>query len=624
MTISPSVPFVRATRAAWVDQVHPDADPITRAAMLESDDPADWAHIEPRIAPLPRHMREAMAARYRGTFRGLGRRAANRELGHLAAVVRPETLRLASSDEELRDAAEGRARVCAGLARGRAPDAAYPAMAEYARRQGIEPPAPDERRGITTAGCVARLCEGRWWRRALRRSVGRRVEAAAINLRLVHRQRGTPYASEDTVKAHRAQRARNQGILEQIAAINEDGQEYTLAELADLSTSNPRLRHSELMARIAGFDALAVDLGHAREFWTLTTPSRFHRMHSHGEENRAWDGSTPREAQAHLAKLWARVRAFLARRGVRLYGVRVAEPHHDGTPHWHALIFFPARWPGEAERAAVPRVRAIVRRYALHDSPDEPGARAHRFRAERIDPKKGSAAAYLIKYVAKHTGYAGDGPQQGEMFGDSPRAKSERVNAWASRWGIRQFQFLGGPPVTVWRELRRMDYEDAGTLEAARRAADAGDWAEFVRAMGGPLTSRADQPVKLVSLAQVQTFDKRTGDLFSTTPTRNVYGEAPAARVVGVSCGNVVHVTRWHTWKIGREALRDYAPARLDPERAAVIADYTRGPGRVARDAGEFSRWLESRPDVAALIERARARGFSSSSGRSPPLEFCQ
>jgi hypothetical protein len=99
-------------------------------------------------------------------------------------------------------------------------------------------------------------------------------------------------------------------------------------------------------------------------------------------------------------------------------------------------------------------IRATVRHYALQADGHEPGAQEHRADFKPIDWTRGSAAGYIAKYVAKNI----DGYKVGaDLYGNDALETSARVEAWAATWGIRQFQQVGGPPVTVWRELRRVE-----------------------------------------------------------------------------------------------------------------------------------------------------------------------
>jgi hypothetical protein len=376
------------------------------------------------------------------------------------------------------------------------------------------------------------------------------------------RKGGQLYVSDETLERHRGQKARNRALLETLVAVNEAGQEYTLQELADLSVSNPKLRRHELMTRIRGTEEMATAADHRAAFWTLTTPSRFHpvRVMRSGKvlDNPRWDGSSPREAQHYLRDLWARVRAAWKRAGIEPYGVRVAEPHHDGTPHWHLLLFLPECQAAEADR--------IFRAHALAEAPDEPGAADHRLRTEWIDPDQGTATGYVAKYIAK----AVDGHAlERDLYGADASEAAARIAAWASTWGIRQFQFMGAPPVTLWREVRRLDGAPPGPLGDAYAAADAGNWrrfAEVVAAAPGLATVKAEGEA-------------------------NRYGEVAAPRPYGVVEPDTgeVFVTRKRTWAIGppeearrawtkerpADALRRMGQARIDypiTQHAAALA----------------------------------------------------
>ncbi|HDC4444600.1 TPA: replication endonuclease [Enterobacter cloacae] len=42
---------------------------------------------------------------------------------------------------------------------------------------------------------------------------------------------------------------------------------------------------------------------------------------------------SPHESQRYLNQIWQQIRAELARREISVFGLPVADSHHDGTPH---------------------------------------------------------------------------------------------------------------------------------------------------------------------------------------------------------------------------------------------------------------------------------------------------
>lgn len=332
------------------------------------------------------------------------------------------------------------------------------------------------------------LCE-RWWLRQLRAVAARRAEQVARELHAVNRI-SAPYVSPYTMARWVSQQHRNQAILARLVATNSDGQQFSLEEIAARGQANPVNRRNELMVRIRGFEEYATANGHDAHFITVTCPSRYHQ-YSGNRINPNYNGSTPREAAAYLQGMWARCRAALHRTGVRCYGFRIAEPHHDGCPHWHLLLF--------SAKEDSPQLIETMRDHAMRDTPDEPGAAEHRFTAVAISAALGTAAGYIAKYVSKNV----DGFNVGRDHdaGAAATATAPRVRAWASTWGIRQFQQIGGPPVTVYRELRRAAlHPDRIPPEfplALVDAADQANWAEFTRLMGGANLPRKLRPARI-------------------------------------------------------------------------------------------------------------------------------
>ena len=494
------------------------------------------------------------------------------------------------------------------------------------RMIGVEEDMP-----LKDAAAIKRAQDPKWWRRRLRTHVARVVEGGAIGLGMVHRANGG-YISHIGLQRRTQQVRRNAEALSRTLYKNEAGQLYNLGELAALGTSNPVVRGGELMTRIRGAEEYADARAHVGLFVTLTLPSRFHpvKLGSGGRpipNPKYVPGISPRDGQMWLRENWSKVRPACERKGVRMYGLRVAEPHHDATPHWHMLV-----WVENEEQAQ--RVEATIRKYWLAEDGDEPGAQENRICIKRMEA--GGAAGYVAKYIAKSVGHHAlaehldvvqgqtiqmdlglDKPEQPQTKESEKDALAghRRVDAWASHWGIRQFQSFGMPSVTVWRELRRVSKDQLELFDGDTRAAFTAchrkgdvraDWRAFMEAMGGHACKRQHWHLRVVH---------RTPEAHAV----NQYGEAvTVGRIVGLTpqrgrmCGRWL-VSRRIAWTPfvsthaegveGSETTAAAQEAQASGEartRAALPRPRTRFNNCTARMTGEANRLVFGRGDHEA------------------------
>ncbi|WP_196140626.1 replication endonuclease [Aliikangiella sp. G2MR2-5] len=390
---------------------------------------------------------------------------------------------------------------------------------------------------------LARLTDYSWWLKQLRKSVNRKVEISAHAANLVNRKKGI-YASDASVNRRKAQVARSQKMLSEHEAVNELGDRFTLADLSDKNVSNPAIRRAELMVRIRGTEDYANQAGLKGVFLTITCPSKYHRSFSKtGKPNPKWKGYTPRIAQEYLNSVWQRIRAAFQRANIKPLGVRVAEPQHDGTPHWHLLLFV---CPEQMKEMV-----DICRHYALLEDGEEKGASTHRLDVTPIDPEIGSATGYIAKYICKNI----DGANlDSGTYGEDPIIAAQRVDTWRSVWGIRQFEFIGGCSVTVWRELRRLpeDKELPEEVEEIRKAADSANWGKFNELMGGFFCKRKEQALRPYYSFK---FDSSTGEIKESR-----YGDSFIEKLLGVVFKGQNIITRFHEWRVEKIGATNFLP----------------------------------------------------------------
>lgn len=406
---------------------------------------------------------------------------------------------------------------------GMTPEAAlrvYQIVAQEALRLNVIPPqwaALDARRRKRgeipyhlLPGALTRLCCANWWQGRLwrYRCEWREEQLRAACLVNVNT---SAFISHDALIQKREQRRLTREFLKNHELVNDEGVTLDMEDVYYAGNSNPQHRRFEMMATMKGLENVAEYRGDSAVWCTITCPSKYHATLKSGKPNPKWKAQTVRDSSDYLVDMFSSVRKKLLRKGLRWYGIRVAEPHHDGTVHWHMMIF--TRPDGREA------VTDILREFAIREDRAELGDDiTPRFKAELITKDKGTPTSYIAAYIGKNLDGAPlrkPDAKTGELPIDHESGKSmadtvEHAIAWASLHRIHQFQFFGIPSRQTYRELRLLASQMARkgitgkkqprlrdkAMDDVLSAADAGCVATYIIKQGGVLSPRSDHIVR--------------------------------------------------------------------------------------------------------------------------------
>lgn len=378
-------------------------------------------------------------------------------------------------------------------------DVIPPAFERLRRKKHRRKPVPYD----LIPGSLARMRCADWWYRKMWQM---RCEWREEQLRAVClvNKKASPYVSYEAVIHKREQRRKSLEYFRSHELVNEQGDALDMEDVVNASSSNPAHRRNEMMACIKGLELIAEMRGDCAVFYTITCPSRFHATLNNGRPNPKWTSATVRQSSDYLVDTFAAFRKAMHKSGMRWYGVRVAEPHHDGTVHWHLLCFMRKK-----ERRAI---TALLRKFAIREDREELGNNTGpRFKSELINPRKGTPTSYIAKYISKNIDGRGLANEISKETGRSLRDNAEHVNAWASLHRVQQFRFFGIPGRQAYRELRLLAGQaarqqadkkasapvlDNPRLDAVLAAADAGCFATYIMKQGGVLVPRKHHLVR--------------------------------------------------------------------------------------------------------------------------------
>jgi len=196
------------------------------------------------------------------------------------------------------------------------------------------------------------------------------------------------------------------------------GNKIALNSLVVSANHNANRYYGEIQNRVNTLTNLAKERNLEAIFMTITLPSEYHAKKQKSPtdkelvDNPKYNGATAKESSKVLTKMFARLRQDRSMKSLtkeqRVY-FRVSEPHKDGTPHTHILMFVPKDC-----------IERIVKAFT----------RLFNTATNTIDTNIGNAVSYVMKYINKTLPLSKK---------ENLSKQDEYMNAWYSKNRVTRF-----------------------------------------------------------------------------------------------------------------------------------------------------------------------------------------
>lgn len=471
--------------------------------------------------------------------------------------------------------------------------------------------------GKTKESTYKKACDKGWWRRRGMKQLRIVQELDQMSCRRVGAGAQSQYSSKLAVDhLKHSQAAGEQFLKNSVLYCHDTGNTISLQDVA----TTPQMRAAKAYSVLKSIEKMGVAAGMKAAMLTITAPSEWHANPKSRRRDHKWNGKTPLECHQHLSACWERLRACLAKKGIKLAGVRVEEPQKDGTPHFHIAFFYRKEDEDTILREILRQYPAGLRR--RESVGKRPGklifdeiqwASLADFDADKrqhtscgaqcqfdvIATKSGagssdgvaSFASYVLKYVRKTLGLPADKTEEADDDQNSiiESGPAEHVHAHRHVFCIRSVNFFGLPrgALTNWDLLRQVklaptNHEDltfvppppliAGLAAICQQEKGAG-MTEYLQTLGGLVCCPT------VSKFQVKSVTEAAETKYGE-PSKKLRGVE--VRALDVASGAVVD-SEQHILKFGRKEI-------LSKEAAAALA--------ATRKTGCFNDYVEHKPAV--------------------------